>query len=94
VGKVKAAIGSAIGRDALEREGRLQQAQSETELEAERSAAQAAQEEQRGGARDTAAAMDNYLKLVRWPLDTATRLLPGSGWARGRRPGSASTAST
>ncbi|MGH2868175.1 MAG: hypothetical protein ACRDNK_11500, partial [Solirubrobacteraceae bacterium] len=25
----------------------------------------------------TGAAMDNYLKLVRWPLDAATRLLPG-----------------
>src|SRR5689334_9410812 len=45
-GKAKEAAGSVVGNDKLEREGRLQDAQADQELEARREAAEAEQREQ------------------------------------------------
>ena len=45
IGRIKAALGSSAGRPSLQREGRLQEAASEAELDARRSAEEASVEE-------------------------------------------------
>src|ERR1700754_1581629 len=47
VGRIKEAVGSAIGHDELSGEGRAQQVQAETEREAEERAKEAASKEER-----------------------------------------------
>jgi uncharacterized protein YjbJ (UPF0337 family) len=58
VGKAKEALGTVTDHDDLAREGRLQQAHSETELDAHRTTAQAREQEARGALREREAEVE------------------------------------
>src|SRR3954451_595201 len=57
-GKAKAAAGDLLGRDDLAREGRLQEAQSDAEIQAREEAAEAKQREQEAAAADEKARVE------------------------------------
>src|SRR5687767_13152240 len=64
-GKAKAAIGSVTGDDDMAREGRLQEAQSDAEIEARREAAEAEQREQEASLQEEQAEVEEERRRLK-----------------------------